>query len=581
MAEAKDTFGVGFRPQHYGWVTTHCPPEIDVFEIVSENFMGVGGRPKYFLEKLRENYPVYMHGVSLSIGSKDHFDLEYLRRLKELIHFIQPKMVSDHLSWTQDGRRNSHDLLPIAYTEESMNQLAGKIGYLQDYLGHRFFFENPSAYVAFADSDYDEAGFFAELLKRTGAGILLDINNLYVNLRNLNQDPEQFLRALRPEDVGYFHLAGHSDSGDVLIDTHDQKVPDSVWSLYGKAREYFPKKPAVVEWDGNIPDFPELLAESEKARYFSATGKLPVPKADTSDTIRMGGSAGKQKPTSSILYSKFFNQIVRPFGITDDGTDNLSNDKPTPAATGLRVYNHAYFLRLEELLVGTYPGLAFVAEEEGFRYLLTAYLDVYPPMQTSLRSVGRSLPEFLRAPGAEDRVEYDFGVPLAMLGDLAALEWARAESFLALDNGPSLAADDFQRFTPELWETAHFRRSESCHIVSCNYDVLPALQALDKKEVPAPPAAKPLTYLVYRGGFEVYEMEISAEDIRLLAVLEHGATLMTICDTVGEEAHGFYGTDVISKVAMKLLDWAKLGFLLLGERPSANHAIPSSMTSDV
>ena len=252
MSETKDTFGLGFRPQHYSWVTTHCPREVDVFEIVSENFMGVGGRPKFFLEKLRANYPILMHGVGLTIGSKGPFDPLYLKRLKELTQFIQPQMVSDHLSWGQLACRNSHDLLPITYTHESMDDMVGKLGYLQDFLGRRFFLENPSAYVAFQDGDYDEAGFFAELLKRTGAGILLDVNNLYVNLKNLNQDPEDFLRALRPQDVGYFHLAGHSDQGDVLVDTHDQAVPESVWALFGKAKAYFPNIPAIVEWDGNI-----------------------------------------------------------------------------------------------------------------------------------------------------------------------------------------------------------------------------------------------------------------------------------------------------------------------------------------
>ncbi len=564
MAETKDTFGLGFRPQHYGWVTTHCPPEVDVFEVVSENFMGVGGRPKFYLEKLRENYPILMHGVSLSIGSPGPFDQKYLRQLKELIHFIQPKMVSDHLSWGRFAHHNSHDLLPIAYTQESMNDLVGKIGYLQDYLGRRFFLENPSAYVAFASADYDEAGFFAELLQRTGAGILLDINNLYVNLRNLNQDPEHFLRALRPEDVGYFHLAGHSDDGQVLIDTHDQPVADTVWSLYGQARAYFPHTPAVVEWDGNVPDFPVLLAESEKARHFSLSGKLPVPKASPSEARAVGASASPNR-SNLYNYSKFFEQIIKPFGIDDDGTANLKASGPTPADIGLRVYNHAYFLRLEELFVDIFPGLAFLAEEEGFRHLSAAYLQAFPPMETNLRMAAQSLPEYLRGPEAGTKVNFDFGVPLAILGDIAAIEWARSEAFVAFDHNPQLTPAAMQGFSPEVWENAIFLLSSSTQIVSCIYDILPVLHAFDNKEVPSPPELRSASYLVYRKGFAFQEFEIPAADLPMLMAVKNGTTLMEMCDVLEGSPQSYYTSRCLSATAGKLLEWANLGIIVLGQ----------------
>ncbi|MBC7530647.1 MAG: DUF692 family protein [Oligoflexus sp.] len=568
MFETKDTFGVGFRPQHYGWVTTHCPREVDVFEIVSENFMGVGGRPKFFLEKLRENYPIFMHGVSLSIGSQGPFDPLYLKKLKELIQFIQPAMVSDHLSWAQLGQRNSHDLLPITYTEESMNDLVGKVGYLQDYLGRRFFLENPSAYVAFSGGDYDEAGFFAELLKRTGAGILLDVNNLYVNLKNLNQDPEDFLRALRPQDLGYIHLAGHSDQGDVLVDTHDHPVPEAVWSLYGKAREYFPNTAAVVEWDDNIPEFPVLLDECNKARHYSSNGTLPIPAALST----LSKNVEPVSASNQTQYAKFFGQIVRPFGIEKDGTGPLKTDLPVKAATGLKVYNHAYFLRLEEVLVDTFPGLAFVCEEEGFRYIVAAYLENCPPEGSSLRSVGATLAAFLRDSEAEARVDFDFGVPLAVLGDLAALEWARSEAFVADDQGQFLMPDDLKAFTPDLWESAVFKKPASVQVVRCAFEILPVLHALDREEVPSPPCEASAIYLVYRRDFAVFEIRLSEEEARLLEALEHGARLMDACDALGADLPGHYGSEMISLVAGKLLEWAGQGFILLAQSKEAAHA---------
>ncbi|MBC7658901.1 MAG: DUF692 family protein [Chitinophagaceae bacterium] len=553
MTETKDTFGVGFRPQHYGWVTTHNPPEVDVFEIVSENFMGVGGRPKYFLEKLRENYPILMHGVGLSIGSQGPFDPLYLKQLKDLIQWVEPQMVSDHLSWGQLARRNSHDLLPIAYTHESMNELVGKLAYLQEFLGRRFFLENPSAYVAFEDGDYDEAGFFAELLKRSGAGILLDVNNLYVNLKNLGQNPEDFLRALRPQDVGYFHLAGHSNQGDVLVDTHDRPVPKEVWELFGKAKALFPDRPAIVEWDGNIPDFPVLLAECEKARAYRPN---PNVGSVTAETIELTGVSR----SNAINYSQFFEQIVRPFGIEENGTRNLKGDRPTPATTGLKVYNHAYFLRLEEVLLDYYPALAFITEEEGFRYLVAAYLEVCPPMGSSLKAAGAGLPDFLKNLLSE--VDYDFGVPLLVLGDLAALEWARVEAYTADINAAKLTPELIKAFSPAMWETVQFKLMPTVKRIACSFDVLPVLHAIDNEDMPSPPVESASNYIVYRNdSFALLEQALDERESRLLAAFEGGATLIDACDLLNEQV-GFYDSNQITYIAGRLVEWSERGLIM-------------------
>ncbi len=554
MSETKETFGVGFRPQHYNWVTTHRPAEVDIFEIVSENFMGVGGRPRFFLEKLRADYPVLMHGVSLSIGSKGPFDMLYLKKLKELTHIVQPQMISDHLSWGRLSERNSHDLLPIVYSKANLDEIAAKVSYLQDYLGQRFYLENPSAYVAFQGSDYDEAGFFAELLQRTGAGILLDLNNLFVNFKNLGQDPEHYLRALRPESVGYFHLAGHTDQGDVLIDTHVGPVPDSVWSIYRKAREYFPGIPSVVEWDDKIPEFEVLLAESEKARSFargieSKVSSLPKLKP-TSITVKQVSESG--------VYEQFFTEIVRQFRYSDYDTKNLQQDLPVSAQTGLKVYNHAYFLRLEEVMMDMYPALAFVCEEEGFRNLLIHVLNTHPPTGSTLSSVYSSFPKFLKE---TDTINYDFGVPLKLLGDLASLELARSETYVAEDSQSTISPKTLSEFTPAQWETTKFHTTENARLVTCNYAVLPTLQELDKKEVSAPPEEILSHYLIYRHNFSTEEVVLDDREAKLLEVLSSGATLMSACDAVNEKGTGYYDNETISYVASKIMHWAGQGLL--------------------
>ncbi len=554
MSETKETFGVGFRPQHYNWVTTHRPAEVDVFEIVSENFMGVGGRPRFFLEKLRADYPVLMHGVSLSIGSRGPFDMSYLKKLKELTHMLQPQMISDHLSWGRLIEHNSHDLLPIVYSKTNLDEIVHKVSYLQDYLGQRFYLENPSAYVAFQGSEYDEAGFFAELLERTGAGILLDLNNLFVNFKNLGQDPERYLRALRPESVGYFHLAGHSDQGDVLVDTHDAPVPDSVWSIYKKAREYFPGIPSVVEWDGNIPEFDVLLAESEKARSFAQGIE---PKITPLTRVQPPSITVRQTSESNV-YEQFFGEIVRPFGISEEGSKNLRHDLPVSAETGLKVYNHAYFLRLEEVMMDMYPGLAFVCEEEGFRYLLADYLELHPPLGSNLKDVPSSLPKFLKE---VESINYDFGVPLSLLGDLAALELARCETFVAEDTESAVSPKVLSEFTPALWETTKFHMTQNARLVTCDFAVLPTLLELDKKEVSAPPEEILSHYLIYRHNYATEEVVLDDREAKLLEAFASGATLMSACDAVNEKGIGYYDNETISYVASKIMHWAGQGLI--------------------
>lgn len=548
MSETKSKFGVGFRPQHYAWVTTHCPKDVDFFEIVSENFMGVGGRPRLFLEKVRENYPIIMHGVALSIGSKGSLNRRYLEELRKLADFVQPSLISDHLSWAQLGQRNSHDLLPITYTKESLDDIVAKLGYIQDFLGRRFYLENPSAYVAFRDADYDEAGFFAELLKRSGAGILLDINNLYVNQRNLNLDPAEYLRAIRPEDVGYFHLAGHSDQGEVLVDTHDQPVPDAVWALYGKALDAFSNVPTLVEWDGNIPEFPRLVEECDKARNYRLEHrgkKLPglapeIRSASATPNIRN--------------YSKFFDQIIRPHGISEDGTSNLRRDLPVPAAIGLKVYNHGYFLRMEEVLSDTFQGLFYITEEEGFRYLLTSFLEHCPSREPNIRTVGDPLPAFLKDPATD--IDYDFGVPLNLLGDIAAVECAKAQVFSAEDL-PLANVDSFRTFSAEDWESTSFRTSPALRVLACDYDVLLTLAAIAKEETPDIPEARTVYYAVFRSDFRIGEEALSEDEYLLLKAFSEGATLDKACQATQGEFD-----ERIAFAAGKLLEWTRRGWFL-------------------
>lgn len=233
--------------------------------------MVAGGKPRYYLRAIRERYPLAMHGVSLSIGGTDPLDKEYLHRLKQLADEVDPVWVSDHLCWTSFNQLNSHDLLPLPYNEEAIAHIVSRVNYVQDTLGREFLLENVSSYLTFKSSEMQEWDFLNEIARRTGCKILLDINNIYVSARNHGFAAETYVDAIDPVHVRQFHLAGHSDNGDYVIDTHDHPVPDSVWQLYRHALRRFGHVSTMIERDDHIPPLADLLAEMNMARQIAMT----------------------------------------------------------------------------------------------------------------------------------------------------------------------------------------------------------------------------------------------------------------------------------------------------------------------
>ncbi|MEE9291384.1 MAG: DUF692 domain-containing protein [Acidobacteriota bacterium] len=259
-------YGVGLRSDHYDRILNGGPTRIDWFEIISENFMVPGGRALDILERVRERYPVVMHGVSLSIGTTDPINEGYLDNLDALARRIEPEWISDHLCWTGVGGRNAHDLLPLPYTEAALAHVVSRVQRVQERLKRPIAMENVSSYVSYRASSMPEWEFLAEVSGRSGCGILLDINNIYVSSRNHRFDPYRYLDGIPAGRVWQFHLAGHSDKGDYLLDTHDHPVSDTVWDLYRDAVRRFGPVSTLIEWDDRIPPFEVLEQESEKAR---------------------------------------------------------------------------------------------------------------------------------------------------------------------------------------------------------------------------------------------------------------------------------------------------------------------------
>jgi hypothetical protein len=261
--------GVGLRPRHFASFLEGRPP-VGWVEVVTENFLAPGGRPVAVLEKVRAEMPVVLHGVSLAVGSVDPLSERYLLELAALVGRVEPALVSDHLCWGTHRGQYVHDLLPLPYTEEALAHVASRVERVQERIGRPLLLENPSAYVAFRDSTLTEWEFLAELSRRTGCGILLDVNNVHVSARNLGFDPLRYLEGIPAGAVGYFHLAGHSDKGKYLLDTHDHAVPAVVWDLYRAAVRRFGRVPALVEWDDAIPPLEDLVAETRRAAEIEA-----------------------------------------------------------------------------------------------------------------------------------------------------------------------------------------------------------------------------------------------------------------------------------------------------------------------
>lgn len=256
--------GIGLRPRHYREMLATLP-DTGWLEVHSENYFGAGGQPIHFLERLRAHYPLSLHGVGLSLGSADSLNPAHLTKLRALIARFEPALVSEHLCWCSVGGRYLNDLLPLPYTEEALDHVVGRIQQAQEALGRRLLVENVSSYLEYADTAIPEWEFLAETARRAGCGILLDVNNIYVNAVNHGFDPLDYLAAVPPEAVEEIHLAGFDADGPCLIDTHGKPVADAVWDLYQAALERVGPRPTLIEWDTDIPDLPVLLGEARKA----------------------------------------------------------------------------------------------------------------------------------------------------------------------------------------------------------------------------------------------------------------------------------------------------------------------------
>lgn len=532
-------FGVGYRGV-LAEAIEGSPGAVDWLEVLVDPGLALDR-----LLRLRADHPLALHGVHLSIAGDAPVDSPYLRELNALARALDPAFVSDHLCWTSRGGHHSHDLLPVAYTQEVLEHVVRRVDETQERLGRRLLLENASAYVAFRADAVDEAAFFAALCRRTGCGLLLDVNNLYVNAMNLGIDPEAWLAAIPTEAVGYLHVAGHAVLADVRIDTHDAPVSDAVWDLYTRVTARFPHAPVILERDDLIPPFDELVAELAIARARHATA---TPAAAPGPAVSRRPVPGRWDD----LQKDFFERAIdKPLGFPHAGVETLLDDaRPVRAARGMRVYSDAYTAGLRRALETNFATLARVLRADDFDALAAAYLRAHPPRSHAFPALGAALPEFLR----EHPLAASYAVAREALADVAALEQAQLDAnFTALpaDANP-LAPAALAAIAPDDWDGARFTFRPDLQIVRASHDVLPAVEAAGRGADPPHPERGETAWLVYRAGEKVRSERCDVDEACALDALAAGEPFATACAALAARRSDFAEQKVVAIVVRAL-----------------------------
>jgi len=437
-----------------------------------------------------------MHGVSLSIGSTSALDLSYLDQVKALADQIEAHWVSDHLCWTGTDSLNLHDLMPIPFTEEALQHVVARVSQVQEHLQRRILLENVSSYVTYQCSELTEWDFLREVAERADCLLLLDVNNVYVSSVNHGFDADTFLQGIPVHRVQQFHLAGHSNLGSYLIDTHDAPVAEAVWSLYAAALQRFGNVSTMIERDANIPALPELLEE------LGGRAALPL-------TVR------RAQHESACRFTAQFSGLVLE-GDTAIAED--VHDSPlVPVATRLNVYADAYRLRLIEALQSNYPMLHQVLGDDVFEQLASGYIAFHPSRFRSIRWFGDQLAVFLAE--SPDWSQHGW------LQQFAQWEWAIAAAFDAAD-AQLLEPAMLGSVAPEDWPSLQFEAHPSIHRMNLQWNVPAMFKALLGEEMPPEPAATaPAAWLIWRQALTTQYRLLPPAEAAALEVLIAGGSL--------------------------------------------------------
>jgi uncharacterized protein (UPF0276 family) len=439
--------GVGLRAPHYRAFLEHRP-KTGWLEVHSENYLERGGWDAHVLEQLRTDYPISLHGVGLGIGSASGFSMEHARRVRDLVQRVDPVLVSEHLCWGAAGSRNLNDLLPMPLTDESLQLVGERVDRLQNMLGRRILLENVSTYLRFASDAMSEAEFLAQLAARTGCGILLDVNNLYVNQCNHGEDALAALRAIPAHAVGEIHLAGHLVTPDAVIDNHGERVAPEVWDLYRAALRRFGAVPALIEWDTDLPELDVLLGEAERARVIM----------DDLHPIAASELEQAQTAFADALFD----------AAREDRALPLFKGDAAKAEQRFALYRGNLSGTWDKTLANAYPVLQALVGEEFFSALAREYGKAHPSTDGDLNRFGEHFGKFLS--GFEHVADYPY------FPDMARLEWALHRAHYA-DSVAMLDAAALSALAPAQMDAARLKLHPACSLIASPWAIVEVWQA--------------------------------------------------------------------------------------------------------
>ncbi len=547
--------GAGLRHKHYPVVTEEWP-KMDWFEAISENYMDTGGRPLAILEKVRQHYPVALHGTALSIGSIDPPNENYLKRLKALIERIDPFIVSDHLCWSGVNGEVLHDLLPLPFTEEAIDHVVRHVDEVQNFLGRRILMENVSTYLTYRHSVIPEWEFLTEVAKRSGCGILIDVNNIYVNAVNHKFDPLEYLEAIPGDYVGQIHLAGHTDMGKFLFDTHSAHVIAPVWNLYREALKRWGRISTLIEWDEHIPEFSELVAEVEKTReiYLSFPDESELMQKPVTAGAHHRAISDEKAPTLKEVELWMKSHIVHTKNVRIPQTIEvgLNPQGGDPGEERLSVYAGGYVARIYESLKEVYETIFHLLEDEIFSRLAEGYAETYASQHYNLNFAGRHFAEYLVA----QKIMREF----PFLADLARFEWFISEAFHAFD-APPLDSSRLSALSLEEWDHARVVFQPSVALVHSSWPLVELwkMRNLAKEEWPLDIKQlkkNPAWILIGRRGLQVRCEFLTQVQYDFIQSLLAGKTLGEALEALMED-----GSEEIPPIAEWFSRWTSDGLI--------------------
>ncbi|MGY8904728.1 MAG: MNIO family bufferin maturase [Burkholderiales bacterium] len=517
-------FGLGLRTQHYPDFLAAKQP-LDWLEIITDNFLVEGGRPLKMLDTIRRDYPVVMHGVAMSIGAPQGPAHDYLLKVKALADRVQPLWISDHLCWIGSGPQQLHDLYPLPYTDEAARHIIAQIKRAQDVLQRRFVLENVSSYIDFKHSACSEWQFLSHIAQEADCLLLVDINNIYVSSFNHGFDPMAYLRGLPAHRVQQFHLAGHSNMGDHIIDTHDHPIVDPVWDLYGQACQLFGPVSAMIERDDHIPPLPELLAELDHARRIAQTCTVPPGQIAASGAAIQSGTAVSElaTPASAPLLAPL--QRLLSDYVLGPGDLPVAHLIREPALGDVQqrlgVYHHAYRARLTEVLADTFSKTYLFMGSDTFDSDAAQFCVSHPPLSRSLSRYGADLPAWFAArypgnPELHELAQLDFCLRASFDGaDIAALDAASA------------AADVDQR-----WLFGETPLHPGVRLLEVTTNVVQLWKAIDADQDVPPAVALPAPALlaVWRQAEQPHFRTLDTQEGVFLRQLSGGSSIAAACD---------------------------------------------------